>query len=339
MIPGWMWMQGRRAAWRRVLGVAVLALLAAPWVRADEPTGPDPRAGNDDVVLARLAAVNEAVTVKDFNAYVTGRADLQAVANSYWGAEAALKEMVMTRALVLEGQRRAIRNERGDTQRFDDVYGLTVYQKLVPACTAPADAAAARQYFDEHPEAFRLPASERIKRIVVPADQPVEGKPPADWLAAQAQAIARGERTFDAVVQQASALYKMETQGDVGWIRLDADLPLMRALASAKAGELVGPVREGDHAYLFQIMAKHEARQMTWEEAEQSVPSRAITYCREQNLKQLQERLFRDYQVTLDTAALKDQFRVRVDSGAGHAHDHHDHPAGVDGAGKPASVD
>ena len=52
----------------------------------------------------RLATLDdsEVVTQADLEAYLARRVDLKPLARNFWGAENALKEMLMTRTLVLE---------------------------------------------------------------------------------------------------------------------------------------------------------------------------------------------------------------------------------------------
>lgn len=252
----------------------------------------------------------EVITDKDLSAYLDKRMDLRQSARNSWGTETALREMAMTRTLVLEGVEMGEPRQSGkEDDRFDDIYAHAIFSKRTPKCERPADAAAARKFFDEHPQAFRVPVTERLSRVMLPDSAMVDGLPAMAWLHMAAKSIAAGSKTFDEAANYAAGVYKLEPQGDLGWVTLSGDTGIMRALAAALQGDMVGPVREGEFAYLFLIVSKREARQMTWDEVAVSVPTRAVTYCRETSTTQLRDGLFKKYGVELNQAAIKDLFR------------------------------
>lgn len=258
--------------------------------------------------LVRFAN-GEAISQEDFSAYLDKRVDLRSSTRNVWGVEAALRDMALGRVLMLEGERLGEPRRTGkEGERFDDVYSFAIYKKLTPACEPPADAAAARKFFDEHPKVFQVPPMARLSRIMLPAAESVDGAPVMDWLLAQAQAIASGGTSFAKVVERADSVYQIDPQGDIGWVALVEEHSILRVLASARQGELVGPVREGDFGYLFHIVAKRESRQLAWDEVAVSVPTRIVNFCRQQANEQLREDLFKKYGVVLDQAAIKGLF-------------------------------
>ncbi len=296
------------AAGRRLVQSIVLSVLACAssgaWA-AGEP-------------LAKLSN-GETVSDKDFETYLARRADLKPMARNFWGAESALREMLMTRVLVLEGLRMKEPNRGGsEPQRFDDTYGHGIYQKLVQNCPKPDGPAAARKFYDDHPEAFTVPASARLARIMLPTAEKVDGVPSMAWLMDQAQGIAKGSVKFEQAADKAAKLYRMEPQGDLGWVNLTGDVSIMKALGGAKAGEMVGPVRDGDFGYLFLIGEKRDPRVMKWDEVQASAANRQVVFCREQENKKLNEKLFKQYGVTFNNDAIKALFKIppRPASGA-----------------------
>lgn len=252
----------------------------------------------------------ESITQDDFSVYLERRVDLRASGRNIWGVQTTLREMALVRALMLEGAAIGVPRDEGRGElRFDDVYAQAVYTKLAPACKPPADEAESRKYFEEHPRAFRVPAMARLSRIILPASEVVEGEPATAWLLKEVQAVATGKSTFEEVAKQAEGIYKLDPQGDLGWITLfEEDASVLRVLATAKEGEMVGPLREGDFAYLFKVNEKREAQQLTWEAAAVSVPTRAVTFCRQEASRKIREDLFKKYGVELDGAAIRALF-------------------------------
>ena len=260
-------------------------------------------------VLARFKN-GETITQQELDDFFARRIDMRHASRSALGVQTALREMAMNRALVLEGEAMGEKRREGrETDRFDEVYGMAVYKKLAPVCQPPADAAAARQFYDANPQAFRVPPMARVSRIMLASDEVVDGEAAGTWLMQQAQAISTGTRKFEAVVERASTIYKLDPQGDLGWVTLTDEAKILRALADAKEGEMVGPVKEGDFVYLFSMLGKREARQLPWDDVAASVPNRAVRFCREQGNKQLEARMFEKYGVELDRDAVRALFK------------------------------
>lgn len=289
-----------------VVGLLVLAGLAGGARAADTESKPA-----SPLVLATMAN-GEAVTLQDYAAYVMRRLDLRSLSRSYWGARQIIEEMVMTRALALEGERtgetKPERPEGVEAPRFDDLYGDKVYRKIAPACPAYMGAEQARQYYDEHPDAFTAPAEARLARIVLPYEEKVGDVSAADWLVSQARLIAAKSRSLDDVAKDAEPLYKLETQGDIGWVLLSDEVAIMRAISGGSVGDLLGPLREGNFVYLFKVLAKKPARLLPWDAVENSAPIRARQHCAEDAKKKTRALLFTQYKVHIDLNAIRDMF-------------------------------
>jgi hypothetical protein len=287
----------KRMGWLAGVVLAASALAVMPASAAD---------------LAKFSN-GEVITDADFSGYVFRRADLRAAARSKWGAEKVLREMVVARALVLEGEQLQMpRPAEKAAERFDDVYAHAVFKRLSPRCDRPADAAAARKFFDENPKAFTVPPMARLTRVMLPVAEKVEGKPAPEWLMGEAKEIAAGAQKFDDVVAQADKVYKLEAQGDLGWVVIPDENAIMRAIAAAKQGDMVGPVRDGDFVYLFSVVGKRESRQLAWDEVAVSAATRAVSYCRQEAATKLESDLFTKYGVQLDSAAIGALFDRKV---------------------------
>lgn len=290
-------MSNRSVGYRRTVGAALLSLVGFLGASA---------AGAADLVKF---AGGEVITSSDLSQYLDRRVDLRASVRNKWGVEKVLREMAIARALVLEGERLGEPRLSGkESERFDDVYAFTVFKKLSPPCNPPADSVAARKFYDENPAAFLAPAMARVSRVMLPASEPVDGEDANAWLMAQARAIAGGTKTFDDVVKRADGLYRLDPQGDLGWIMLADENVILRTLAAAKAGDMVGPVREGGFVYLFSIVNKRESRPLAWEEVAVSASARAINYCRQTGSKKLEADLLAKYGVAMDAAAINSLF-------------------------------
>ena len=258
--------------------------------------------------LARLAD-GEVVSEQDLSDYLDRRIDLRQIARNAWGVEGVVQEMAMTRVLVLEGLRLKFPRKAEDgvpPLRFDDIYGLAVYKKQAPACEAPANEQEARQYYDTHPQAFVLPAQARVERIILPIATEIGGGSAMAWLQDQARAVIQGKRKFGVVALRAQGEYSLDAQGDLGWITLDGDHTIMRALKTVKAGELLGPVQDDEFVYLFSVLQKREARQLSWDEVKSFAVSRAVSHCRQEAQTQMRAELFKRYGVEIDRAAIRE---------------------------------
>jgi len=257
---------------------------------------------------------NEIIDEKDLESYINYRIDLRAIARGALGVERVVQEMVFMRALNLEGEQMKIpRPSSGDAEssdnplltRFDNVYALNIQKRLEPLCVRPSNAQQAREYFDANPQAFMLPAQARIQRIILPSDKNIEDQSALVWMQAKAQAIAAGITTFADAVKQAEQAQPLELQGDLGWVQLNDDHSVLTALRDAREGELVGPLREGNSLYLFQITRKRPARPLAWGEVKSFAATHAENHCRESGEKQLRDRLFQKYGVKIDQAAIR----------------------------------
>ncbi|KZT15644.1 hypothetical protein A1D30_08680 [Acidovorax sp. GW101-3H11] len=279
--------------------------LASAWAQPAKP-------------LARLAN-GEVVSEQDLSDYLDRRMDLRQIARNAWGVEGTVQEMAMTRVLVLEGERLQFprKVEEGTPPlRFDDIYGLAVYKKQAPACEAPANEQESRQYYDAHPQAFVLPTQARVERIILPASTQIGDSSAMAWLQDQARAVIQGQRKFALVAMRAQGEYSLDAQGDLGWLTLDGDHTLMRALKTVKAGELLGPVQDGEFVYLFSVLQKREARQLSWDEAKSFAANRAVSHCRQEAQTQMRADLFKRYGVEIDRIAIR-EFMARANSVAG----------------------
>jgi len=261
-------------------------------------------------VLVRVGQ-HEVIRASDVRAYARRRTDLRALLNTPTGQVLLIEEIAMTRALVLEGERRqeprAGEPVPGIDSRFDDVYALAVYRKVAGECKAPGSEAEARQYYDTHPQAFQLPAQARIERIILPRNLTLDKFPAEQWLGLQARAVATSNARFEALIERAVEAAPDLRQGDLGWVQLEVAerQPILGAVQSAGIGGLVGPFVEGDYVYLLRVTDWRDAQVLPWEVVKHQVQTRAVQYCRETQRERVKTDLFQRYGVQIDKKALQ----------------------------------
>ncbi|MHA7600614.1 peptidyl-prolyl cis-trans isomerase [Alicycliphilus sp. T452] len=262
-------------------------------------------------VLARLGN-GETITERDLTQYVGRRIDLKGVARNASGVTTVVQEMALARALALEGQSLGVppRSEQGDG-RFDDIYAHTVFGRISPPCEAPKDEAAARDFYDKNPKAFTLPTAVRLSRVILPATENMDGEHAGMWLMNQVQAIGEGRQKFEDVARRAEQAYKLDAQGDLGWVMLSEENLILRALGDANQGDIVGPVNDGDFVYLFQVAAKRPSQVVPWKDVSAVAAKRAVSYCREQGRIDVQQRMFQKYGVQVDENAVSGLFKAK----------------------------
>lgn len=262
-------------------------------------------------ILARLGN-GETISEQDLTQYVGRRIDLKAAARNASGVTTVLHEMALARALALEGQSLGVppRSGQGDG-RFDDVYAHAIFSKISPACEMPKDEAATRDFYDKNPKAFTLPTAIRLSRVILPISEKVDGELAGPWLMSQVQAIGAGRQRFEDAARTAEQAYKLDAQGDLGWVTLNEESLILRALGDANQGDIVGPVKDGDFVYLFQIAEKRPSQIIPWNEVSAVAAKRAVTYCREQGRVDVQQRMFEKYGVQLDENAVRGLFEAR----------------------------
>jgi hypothetical protein len=253
--------------------------------------------------LVRFAN-GEVITDEDFAAYTRRRVDLQAMVRTLPGLRLVLTEMAETRSWVLEGERLGEPRQSNSSRRFDDVYALAVFRKQMPVCKPPEGEENIRQYYLAHPKAFTVPTQVRLARVMLPAVTTVNNMTAEMWLTMQAKAISSGAVSFDAVAGQAGEINSRDVQGDLGWIVVSDDIPLLRTIAKARKNDLLGPIRDGANLYLFLMLDRREERLIKYEEVLPQIPARSVQYCLSQAKAALRKSLFDRYGIVFDDQAI-----------------------------------
>ena len=113
----------------------------APWVAASavasSALAADAPAVQENSVLVRMAR-GENIAESDLAAYLQRRVDLRQAARNAWGIQTALREMALTKSLMMEGAELGVERVSGKgsgvSERFDDAYAHVVYKKMAPVC-------------------------------------------------------------------------------------------------------------------------------------------------------------------------------------------------------------
>lgn len=263
-------------------------------------------------VLVSFAS-GEKITAEDVAVYLNRRVDLKGMARSAYGVESILEEMAFSRALTLEGQAIGLEPPQGrKIERFDDVYGLSVYQKIIEKCVEPQNDEERKKFYQANLDVFRIPASVRLERIMLPSSEKIDGKLAGEILTDWSKAIVAGERKFEDFAMQAEKYYAMDVQGDLGWVNLSDDVPVMRILNDARQGQIVGPVEDGEYVYLFLVVKKNDAHQLSFDDARSDFRARVDSFCRKQEKQKLKQKLFLKYSIEIKKMSIKNIFPAKM---------------------------
>jgi parvulin-like peptidyl-prolyl isomerase len=163
----------------------------------------------------------------------------------------------------------------------------------------------AAEYLRRNAIRFRLPTTRRCRAVVV-ADAAAAG--------AVRRRLEAGE-PLDAVARSASIDPASASQGgdlgDVSWAALDAmakdpaQAPLARAVKTAPAGSLVGPVAAGTVQYLFRCEAIRPERDLALSEVRADIDARLRTEASQRALEQLLARLRAAARISIDEEAVR----------------------------------
>lgn len=260
-------------------------------------------------ILATLSD-SENITKTDLEKYVSSRIDLGGTFKNSYSIENSLNAMIMTRVLVMEGVARSMPRlgENTADEKYDDKYGFAVFRSMSVPCLPLKDKEAEKKYYEDNPEIFKANSSVRLYRYMLPASRQIDAVDANTKLTEWAKAWSAKKITLDQIGAEAARHYNLENQGDIGWVQLSDEIELMRAVDSAKVGELVGPVTEGDFIYLFYVADKHPQRQLRWSEVEGQVSKMAVSSCIRKNSENIKNQLYKKYNVIVHKENIKKVF-------------------------------
>lgn len=274
----------------------ILGLFTTPTMAGTSTQGQLPDRKDDNPVLVEVNG--ESFRLQDLRNYVARHPLMRGYMGSQAGIRMVIDDMVNHRLLQLEGQRRGIPLHDGERHE-DETYVMRVREQLVKRCELP-DAAAARTFYDTHPELFTSPAYGRISRVYLPEGQRIQDQSAYDFLLAQAKAMHEGQFRFDDLITTIRPLLPKDAKiGDMGFLPLAEDNPLIKALATAEIGSIVGPFVSDGNVYLFQLTQRHEPELTPWSKAEAEAPKIAQDACRREAFQALRTEMIRHFPVIM----------------------------------------
>ncbi len=145
---------------------------------------------------------------------------------------------------------------------------------------APVDVARAKEYYEAHPEEFRIPAAVRLRQIVTDSKEKAESI---------LRRLRNGEN-FAKLAQDLSLSPDRERGGDLGFIE-PGNFPREFEVAfSMNPGEVSPIIPSAYGFHLFKVLEKRPELRRSWEESESSI----VLQLKQQARRESREKLLRD---------------------------------------------
>lgn len=265
-------------------------------------------AEQDDPVFAEIAG--ESFRISDLRTFIQKRPAVSAQALTAEGIREAVAEFVDSKVFRHEGVRLGISSDPGIPVDNDGYY-FKVQFATIEKCPTPSDDEA-RRFFDANPARFATPAFVRVARVALRESDSIDGEPATLAIAAMLAKVRSGEMSFSDVVARAGEAAKAEgaalEMGDLGFIQLRreeiAANDMLRKLAEAKSGELIGPVTQDGHVFAFEVLDRREPVLFTWDGARNDAKRQLVRECQRKNLQAKRAELYARYQVTMHEAVV-----------------------------------
>ena len=253
---------------------------------------------NDNPVLFQKG--KQEFTLNDLKSYIASRPVQRSEAMaSRAGLRNVVEEMAMGEALKLEGPARGYQ-PLPDQNVDSPAYLMSVFRKIVPPCD-PVSEEDAQNFYRIHREKFTTPPLVRTERIFFSDAIKVDNLSAKDYLVEKASNITAGSETFESLVEKSKAAnFSSEKIGDTGFIPMEGSEPIVKALSTAKVGELVGPIISNGFVYLFKVTDRREAVWMEWDDARKTAADIALRECNNSKLKSAQSQLFKKYDIKIN---------------------------------------
>jgi hypothetical protein len=276
----------------KLLAILALALLI------HQPALAETEASNP--VLATVA--EHAITKQDLLNYGRESPYLLPYLSIPGGPMKILNDMINERLLILEGERLGI--AKGETS--SPAYAYQVRSHLAPACPIP-DEGTAKSYYEEHPEKFSTPIFLRLYRFGLPFTAENESAV-FNQLSELGNSVRRGETTLADAVANGKNESMVVRQGDLGFLPYDdTDNPIMKELTRAPINQIVGPLKQKDWFFLYQVTDRREPILASYERIKDEAAKVEREECSRLKFKELLDELKQRWPVRM----LVDEIDVR----------------------------
>ena len=228
------------------------ASTATPQRVTSQPSAPQAR-----VVMARVGP--DEITVQEFMKFLAENSDQVAEATTTDGRVKLLRKAIANRLLVQAMDKDGLLPKKATPEDYQKAFPKLA-KKHFPAPPVP-DEKSLHQYYLDHQQAFGIPASVRLSQIQFrfPEKASAEDKAAAKKRAEAALRRLEGGESFAKLAGELTEYPPAkQSQGDLGFIPLQVDPWLVKALAGVKVGQHTG-ILESPVGYELLLITEERA--------------------------------------------------------------------------------
>lgn len=206
-----------------------------------------------------------------------------------------LDDMIKMQVLKLEGERIGQPNH-GEMAGGLAGFAISVKQRLAPRCEDGSEEEVHR-YFLSNPQAFSTPLFLRLNRYGI-RTSPETKEAVEQQLAKEAEQLRLEKTSFVALAQHSDDDVSKAKGGDIGFVA-DSDLnnPVMTRLRKMAVGEVVGPIYQGNMAFIYQVTDRREPVAARYEEIQKDVVAAQRDACSKERTDKLFAELYERWKV------------------------------------------
>lgn len=254
-------------------------------VLADTPSDPVYASINDQIKITRTALQQYAMS----NPYLMPHLSVPG------GPMKILDDMIKMQVLRLEGERIGQPNH-GEMAGGATGFAISVKQRLAPRCEDGSDAEVQR-YYQANLPAFSTPLFIRLnrygKRTTPETKEAVE-----KYLADVVDQLRAGKTSFSALAVDSDDDISKAKGGDIGFVADNSPQnPVMEKLRQAGVGEVLGPLYQGNMAFVYQVTARREPVAAKYEEIRKEVTDAQRDACSKERTDKLFAELYERWKV------------------------------------------
>lgn len=209
-----------------------------------------------DVVIATIGD-NISITKQELINYGRSLPHLVAYLGIPGGPMRILDDMIKQQLLVLEGKRLGM--DQPDLTNIGGNTGLaiSVRLRLAPRCSQPDDNTV-KAYYLAHPEMFSTPLLLNLNRFGL-SFTPENEAYVFNKMSSIKDKLLKGEITFLTIASESDDEIDRARHGNIGFISAD-DMrnPIIQELTNSLPKQIVGPVKQKNRLYLYQVIDRRE---------------------------------------------------------------------------------